>query len=167
MWVDIVQGAQASTRPFNTRKQVQMSTPSHLRPVPPVVNRIWSFMIRSGLGPKTMILLTVYGRKTGKPYTTPVALITLNGEQFVVAPYGEVNWVHNVRATQKVSVRQGTQVWEARAEEMPSSQVGPVLKKYVAEHVVTQSYFSARPNSPAEEFEKEASRHPVFRLQRV
>ncbi len=144
-----------------------MSSPSHTRPVPPVVTRVWSFIIRSGLGPKTMILLTVYGRKTGKPYTTPVALVTLNGEQFLVAPYGAMNWVHNARATPNVSVQQGKQSWEARAEELPSGQVGPILKKYVAEHVVTQSYFSARPNSPAEEFEKEASRHPVFRLQRV
>ncbi len=144
-----------------------MSVANHTRPVPPVVNRVWSFIIRSGLGPKTMILLTVHGRKTGKAYTTPVALVNLNGEQFVVAPYGEVSWVHNARATQKVSVRRGNQSWEARTEELPSGQAGPILKKYLAEHFITQSYFSARPNSPAEEFEKEASRHPVFRLQRL
>lgn len=144
-----------------------MSVPSHTSPVPPIVNRVWRFIIRSGLGPKTMILLTVYGRKTGKPYTTPIALVTLNGEQFIVAPYGAVNWVLNARANPKVSVRQGKHSWDARAEELPSNQVGSILKKYVAEHVVTQSYFTAHPNSSPEEFEKEASRHPVFRLQRT
>lgn len=144
-----------------------MSNPGRTRPVPPIVNRVWSFIIRSGLGPRTMILLTVNGRKTGKPHTTPVALVSLNGEQFIVAPYGAVNWVHNARAAQTVSVRQGKQAWEARVEELPSGQVGPILKKYLAEHFVTQPYFSARPNASPEEFEKEASRHPVFRLHRV
>jgi len=148
-------------------KKILMSPTNRVRPVPSVVNRIWSFLIRRGFAPKSMSLLTVHGRKTGKPYTTPVALVTLNSEQYLVAPYGEVNWVHNARAAQKVSLRHGNQEWEARIEELSSGQAGPILKKYLAEHFATQSYFSARPNAPVEAFDQEAARHPVFLLHRI
>jgi deazaflavin-dependent oxidoreductase (nitroreductase family) len=79
------------------------------RPVPPVVNRLWSFLIRRGFAPKSMYLLTVCGRKTGKPYTTVVALVEQAGEQFLVAPYGETKWVQNARAVKQVSLRHGKQ----------------------------------------------------------
>ncbi len=38
-------------------------------------------------------LLSVRGRKTGKTYTVPVAPLTWEGKRWLVAPYGEVNWV--------------------------------------------------------------------------
>jgi hypothetical protein len=46
-------------------------------------------------------------------------------------------------------------------------QSGSVLKQYLAEHIVTRPYFEAAQDAPAEAFEQEASRHPVFRLRRI
>ena len=47
-------------------------------------------MIRRGKGPDFLWLLTVQGRKTGAPYTTPVAPVRDHGETWLVSPYGEV-----------------------------------------------------------------------------
>jgi deazaflavin-dependent oxidoreductase (nitroreductase family) len=45
-----------------------------------------------------MMLLTVRGRKTGKPRTVPVDLHEHNGRRFLIATHGEGNWVSNLRA---------------------------------------------------------------------
>ena len=51
-----------------------------------------------------MHLLTVRGRKSGLPRTTPVNLIEYQGRRWLVAPYGEVAWVRNVRAAGEVEL---------------------------------------------------------------
>jgi deazaflavin-dependent oxidoreductase (nitroreductase family) len=43
-------------------------------------------------------LITIPGRKTGQPRTTPVAIIAVDGRRWVWAPWGEVHWVRNLRA---------------------------------------------------------------------
>src|SRR4051794_41134117 len=43
-------------------------------------------------------VLEVRGRASGEPRTTPVNLLTLDGQQYLVAPRGETQWVRNVRA---------------------------------------------------------------------
>src|SRR5438270_13139737 len=48
------------------------------------------------LGPN--VLLTVAGRKSGLPRTTPVALINVGGRRWLLGVYGEVDWVKNSRA---------------------------------------------------------------------
>jgi hypothetical protein len=144
-----------------------MSSANRAQPVPRVVNQIWGFFIRRGLAPKTMHLLTVKGRKTGKLHTLVVGLVTQNAEQFLVAPYGEVNWVLNARAAGQVLLRHGSQEWTAHIEELSPAQAGLVLKQYLAEHLVTRSYFDVGPTAPASAFEQEANRHPVFHLQPI
>ena len=52
-----------------------------------------------------MHLLTVRGRKSGLPRTTPVNLIEYQGRRWLVAPYREVAWVRNVRAAGEVESR--------------------------------------------------------------
>jgi deazaflavin-dependent oxidoreductase (nitroreductase family) len=43
-------------------------------------------------------LLTVPGRKTGKPRTTALAIINDGHRRWVWSPWGEVHWVRNLRA---------------------------------------------------------------------
>ena len=60
----------------------------------PVARRV----LRAGafLGPNA--LLSVRGRKSGKPRTTPVALVEIDGRRWVIGTFGETNWVRNLRA---------------------------------------------------------------------
>ena len=43
-------------------------------------------------------LITIRGRKSGRPRTTPVAIIAVDGKRWVWAPWGDVHWVRNLRA---------------------------------------------------------------------
>lgn len=46
-----------------------------------------------------IVSLTSTGRRTGQPRTTPVSPIEVNETRYLIAPYGAVDWVRNVRAT--------------------------------------------------------------------
>lgn len=48
------------------------------------------------LGPNA--LLTVRGRKSGLQRTTPVFFVQIDGQRWVVATFGDVNWARNLRA---------------------------------------------------------------------
>jgi len=41
----------------------------------------------------SIALLTVPGRRTGQPRSTPVNLHVEDGRRYLVCPYGHVNWV--------------------------------------------------------------------------
>lgn len=68
------------------------------------------------LGPNA--LLTVRGRTTGQPRTTPVALIEVGGRRWVWAPWGEVNWVRNLRAARRATITVRGRPAEVRATEL-------------------------------------------------
>ena len=61
-------------------------------------------LARLGLAGKRAHILTTVGRKTGRRYSTPVLLVFLGGERWLVAPYGERAWVKNARAAGKVEL---------------------------------------------------------------
>jgi deazaflavin-dependent oxidoreductase (nitroreductase family) len=54
------------------------------------------------LGPNG--LLTVRGRTTGLPRTTPVAIIAKDGRRWIWAPWGDVHWVRNLRAAGRATI---------------------------------------------------------------
>ena len=49
-------------------------------------------------------LITIRGRKSGQPRTTPVAIIEVSGRRWVWAPWGEVHWVRNLRAAGRATI---------------------------------------------------------------
>jgi F420H(2)-dependent quinone reductase len=65
----------------------------------------WSrALIRLGLGASYRHVLTVRGRRTGRPHSTPVDVIEVGGDRWLVAGYGPANWVLNTRARGKVTL---------------------------------------------------------------
>lgn len=142
---------------------------SATRPAPNFGSRQWlvgnaivSLLARAGLGP--IHLLTVVGRKAGRPYTLPVVPVDQDGRRWLVAPYGAVAWVHNARAAGRVSLRYGRATRHYAIREVAAGEAGPVLKRYVAVAGKTRAYFSATKDSPVADFIAEAGRHPVFEL---
>lgn len=129
-----------------------------------LANWLMKALLRAGWGPKTIYLLTVRGRKSGNPHTTPVTLVEENGRRWLVAPYGEVNWVRNARAAGRVTLTRGGRSETLPILELDSQESAPILKKYVNRVPITRSYFDAAPDAPIEEFVAEATRHPVFRV---
>jgi deazaflavin-dependent oxidoreductase (nitroreductase family) len=130
-----------------------------------LVNRIIRALLRIGVSPPHTYLLTVRGRKSGQPYSTPVTLVEEAGERWLVAPYGEVSWVRNARAAKQVTLSRGRRFDTVRIVELAAEDAAPVLKKYLAQVPVVRPFFDVTPNSNLPEFVAEASRHPVFRVQ--
>jgi len=130
-----------------------------------IINQLAQALIRLGLGPPGRHLLTVLGRKTGQPYTTPVTVVEYNHARWLVAPYGEVNWVRNARSAGWVTLTRGRRVESVSLVEVEPQERAPILQKYLRLEAITQPYFDARPESPLDAFAAEAVRHPVFRIQ--
>lgn len=130
-----------------------------------LVNRIIRALLRIRVSPPHTYLLTVGGRKSGQPYSTPVTLVEEAGERWLVAPYGEVSWVRNARAAKQVTLSRGRRFDTVRIVELAAEDAAPVLKKYLAQVPVVRPFFDVTPNSSLREFVAEASRHPVFRVQ--
>jgi deazaflavin-dependent oxidoreductase (nitroreductase family) len=127
-------------------------------------NSVMARMLAIGLGPKGIYLLTVAGRKSGLPRTTPIYVLSYAGERWLVSPYGIVSWVRNARAAGKVTLRRGGDVETAGVVEVGPAEAGPVLKEYVEKLKIVRPYFDAAPGAPADDFAAEAARHPVFRI---
>jgi deazaflavin-dependent oxidoreductase (nitroreductase family) len=67
-------------------------------------------------------LITIRGRKSGLPRTTPVAIIEVAGRRWVWAPWGEVHWVHNLRAARQATIRVRRRTDDVRATELDEAQ---------------------------------------------
>jgi deazaflavin-dependent oxidoreductase (nitroreductase family) len=121
-------------------------------------------LARLGLtGPRTH-LLTVVGRSTGRPWSTPVSIVRDGGERWLVAPYGERNWVKNARAAGWVELRRGRRRERLVVEELSPTDAAPVLRRYYQLARVTRPFFEVTLASTDEEWLAEAPSHPVFRL---
>jgi deazaflavin-dependent oxidoreductase (nitroreductase family) len=129
------------------------------------LNAVVRPLARLGLtGPRTH-LLTVPGRKSGKLWSTPVSIVTEGDERWLVAPYGERNWVKNARAARWVRLRRGRRDERLEVVELPPQEAVPVLKRYYELAHVTRPFFDATLASSDAEWLAEATRHPVFRLE--
>lgn len=123
-------------------------------------------LARLGLtGPRTH-LLTVPGRRTGRPWSTPVSIVQVGSERWLVAPYGDRNWVKNARAAGRVELQRGRTRERLAVEELEPDEAVPVLREYYRRGRVTRPFFGVTLDSPAEAWLAEAPRHPVFRLTR-
>ena len=134
------------------------------RPLRRLLNVIVRPLARLGLAGKRTHVLTVVGRKSGKGYSTPVSLVFLDGERWLVAPYGERQWVKNARAAGWVELTRALKSERVQVEEVGPERAAPVLRAYLRSTPVTAPFFDAKRNAPLEKFAEEAPRHPVFRL---
>jgi deazaflavin-dependent oxidoreductase (nitroreductase family) len=129
-------------------------------------DRLMTFMLSKGVGPPGIYLLTVQGRTSGLPRTTPVAPLEGEDGRWLVAGYGPDGWARNARAAGRVTLRRGHATESFTVTELPAAEAAPILRRYLAEHPRTvAAYFDAARDAPLEDFAAEAARHPVFRLQ--
>src|SRR5579859_6651537 len=135
------------------------------------LNAIIFGLLQIGLPMGPMILLTVRGRKSGQPRTTPVALIELNGRHYLFSTFGEVNWVYNLRATHEAILARGRRKQAYSAVELSPESAAPVLKDALVplassffSRGMMRSWYNVTPTTPANDYLKVAQDHPVFEL---
>jgi deazaflavin-dependent oxidoreductase (nitroreductase family) len=129
-----------------------------------VANVLMTLLRRLGLAPRTTMLLTVPGRRSGTPRLTPVTLVEQDGQRWLVAPYGPVGWVHNARAAGQVELSRSRHSETVRVKELAPEAAAPVLKAYVQRVPITRPYFDVTPDAPLAAFAAEAPKHPVFQV---
>jgi deazaflavin-dependent oxidoreductase (nitroreductase family) len=138
--------------------------PYRLSPIRRAINAFVRPLARLGLtGPRTF-LLTVPGRKTGRLWSTPVSVVRMSGERWLVAPYGDRNWVRNARTAGWVELRRGRTVERLVVTELSPARAVPVLQEYYRRGRVTRPFFAVTLRSSHEEWLADAPRHPVFEL---
>jgi len=85
-------------------------------------------LLHAGVKLGTTSLLTVRGRKSGQPHTVPVLLVEQDGERWLVAPYGVVQWVRNIRAAGTATLTRGRHSETISVTELEAEEAAPVLK---------------------------------------
>ena len=141
-----------------------MPTSYRRSPARRALNALVRPLARLGLtGPRTH-LLTVRGRRSGRPWSTPVSLVEVAGRRYLVAPYGERNWVKNARVARRVELRRGRRRAAHALVEVSGDERVVVLRRYYATTPVTRSFFDVSAGDDDDAWHAEAPRHPVFRL---
>jgi deazaflavin-dependent oxidoreductase (nitroreductase family) len=130
-----------------------------------ISNAVVAALLRRGVKIGGNTLLTVPGRKSGQPRTTPVTILEWNGERWLQSPFGEVNWVRNLRAAGRATLTRGRRVEPISVVELSPAEAAQVLKGTLASYPsLIKGYFDVTPESPLKDFEREAARHPMFRV---
>jgi deazaflavin-dependent oxidoreductase (nitroreductase family) len=129
-----------------------------------MVNRLVSRQVANDQGDERVHLLTTVGRKTGQQRSTPVTLVEVSGSRWLVAPYGEVGWVHNVRAAGVATLRRGERSEKIAVVEATDEEAAPVLAHYLETVSIVRPYFDVSHGSPLTDIARVAHRHPVFRI---
>ena len=129
-----------------------------------MINALVTASVRLGVGAPQRHLLTVAGRTSKALYTTPVSIVSDGPNKYLVAPYGERDWVRNARAAGSVRLTRGRRSEQFAISQLAADQAGPLLRRYLKLEPIVQPYFKVRPDASAEAFVAEAASHPVFRL---
>lgn len=111
--------------------------------------------------------LRVRGRKTGEWRTTPVNVLTYEGDRYLVAPRGVTQWVRNMRAIGEGELRVGRRTERFRATELPDEEKPPILRAYLERWKAEVGVFfgGVGADSPEEELRRISPDHPIFRIE--
>src|SRR5260370_26248563 len=94
-----------------------------------VFNPLVAGLTRIGVSVAGSRVLEVRGRKSGEPRRTPVNLLTLDGDRYLVAPRGDTQWVRNLRASGTGRLLVGRRGEPFSAAEVPDDQKPPILRE--------------------------------------
>jgi deazaflavin-dependent oxidoreductase (nitroreductase family) len=93
-------------------------------------NRVVIALNRVGLSVGPLHLLTVPGRRSGLPRTTPVAPIIVNGGCYLIQAYPNSDWVKNARAAGRGLLTRGRRTREVDLVEVGMPQRGAILREF-------------------------------------
>jgi len=132
-----------------------------------VFNRAVAVLTRLGLSVWGSRVLEVPGRKTGEPRRTPVNLLVLDGQQYLVSPRGHGQWVRNVRANDgHLDLLLGRRRTHYVATEVADADKNDVLRAYLRRWKAEVGVFfdGVDASSSDEQLQAIAPKHPVFAL---
>jgi deazaflavin-dependent oxidoreductase (nitroreductase family) len=132
------------------------------------MSRVPHRLLTWGVSMGPLVLLQSRGRRSGLGRTTPVAVLRLDGEEWLVSPFGDTQWVHNVRADARARLGRGRRMRPVLLTEVDDARKPAILLAYRRRFGVVpfvRNAFAAAPGDGIEAFERECARHPAFRIE--
>jgi deazaflavin-dependent oxidoreductase (nitroreductase family) len=108
--------------------------------------------------PSLISKLSVRGRRSGRWYTTPVAVLEHNGERYLVSYRGASDWVLNLEAARTARLAQRGRVEDIQVADVPVVERAELIDVYAdrfGKMPTVGSVLRALPD-PAD--------HPIFRI---
>jgi len=133
-----------------------------------VFNRAVAGLGKLGISLAGSRTLTVKGRKSGEPRTTPVNPLEIDGTTYLVAPRGTTQWVKNIRVDPEGDLKLGRKTRHFRGHEVPEGERFPILKAYLDKWAWEVGTFFELPKDPTDAQIREIQHlHPIFRVEYV
>jgi deazaflavin-dependent oxidoreductase (nitroreductase family) len=131
-----------------------------------VFNRFVRISTRLGVSVWGSRVLWVRGRTSGEWRSTPVNLMTIDGQRYLVAPRGVTQWVRNVRAAGEGELRVGRRTEAFTADELADADKAPILREYLRKwkFEVGQFFEGMNMDGSDESIAAIADGFPVFRI---
>ncbi len=145
------------------------SPPRYVRPgwfTNHVFNPIVAGLTRAGVSVWGSRELWVRGRTSGEWRHTPVNLLTVEGQRYLVAPRGETQWVRNLRVATAGELQVGRRRTAFRAVELTDDEKSVILRAYLKRWKAEVGVFFGGVSADASDDEllRIAPDHPVFRI---
>jgi deazaflavin-dependent oxidoreductase (nitroreductase family) len=137
--------------------------PRYLKPM----NRVMMALQKLGIPTGPAMVLTVPGRKSGRPRSTPMTPFEFRGGLYVVAGYPGADWAANARAGGSGTLARGRRSREVRIVELTADEARPVLRAFPDKVPVGVSFAKRSGmvrHGTSDEFEALAGRLAVFRF---
>ena len=109
-------------------------------------------------------ILAVRGRKSGEWRTTPVNLLIIDGQRYLVSPRGQTQWVRNLRVSHQGELRLGRRAEPFTATEVSDDDKPAILRAYLTRWKAEVGVFfgGVGPKSSEAELRRISPDHTVF-----
>jgi len=137
--------------------------PRYLKPM----NKFMMAVQKLGIPTGPAMVLTVPGRKSGQPRSTPMTPFEFQGGLYVVAGYPGADWAANARAAGVGTLARGRRARQVRIIELTAEEARPVLRVFPTEVPVGVAFAKRSGmvrDGTSDEFEALAGRVAVFRF---
>jgi deazaflavin-dependent nitroreductase family protein len=131
-----------------------------------IFNKIVARLTKLGISVWGSRVLYVRGRKTGEWRSTPVNLLTIGADRYLVAPRGETQWVRNFRAVGSGELHLGRRAEAFTATELTDDEKPAILRAYLKRWKFEVGVFfdGVDAKAPDEVLRRIAPGYPIFRI---
>jgi deazaflavin-dependent oxidoreductase (nitroreductase family) len=131
-----------------------------------IFNQLVAWLTRAGVSVMGSRVLRVRGRSSGQWRSTPVNLLTVGKQTYLVAPRGTTQWVRNIRAAGGGELRVGRRVTPFTVQELPDADKPAVIRAYLKRWAweVGRFFEGVNASSPDADLLRIAPAFPVFRV---
>jgi deazaflavin-dependent oxidoreductase (nitroreductase family) len=134
------------------------------------VNKVMIAINRTGLVRNGPVVLTVRGRRSGQPRSTPITPFEVDGRRYVLGGLPGADWVRNAQANPDAVLEQGRVRQPVRLVELGTDEARPLLRQFpilVPSGVGFMKNAGLVTGPHPDEFEALAGRCSVFRFDSV